>query len=454
MSEFFDRQLNRRQILIRTALGGAALMAAPLIAACGASGSSAPAAITPANGSLTADEATTIAKMLGSMDAKYAGAGQTWNIGAAFPLSGPANYYGTIYSHAMSLARSHIEALGGPTINISYQDIGTVTGTDPQKGVNATIALHDAKLGAVMSMGYNDNGAMNPWVAQYQIFSLDPGGGVGAFPSKPYFWGMRADNPASNVRVALQYVKAKMPKLKGGTLIFWSGPAYTATIQRMKDGASAAGLPFKSVITTNTGAADYSATLAQLRSENPDFILLALTASDYANFMKQYVNSGIGKPVFAVAFSGPAQKVAGAAFNGMYFAQEDFTPDQPSNKWAAIFAKYYRKSWSDQGAAAVTPLNLEAAYYSGMFTFWDLYRRVRANGGDPNDGSQLQTALQTKPVFPSLFGGANDTAGTVEFDTTTHGLKSEPFGVYQVQSNGVPKRLAHGDSGGSTLKFD
>jgi hypothetical protein len=156
--------------------------------------------------------------------------------------------------------------------------------------------------------------------------------------------------------------------------------------------------------------------------------------------------------VYAVSFSQPQQKIAGGGFESMYFCQENFLPDSPTNDWAKIFTKYYRQAFTDQPSSPASPMNLSAAYYGAGFLMWELARRILAIGGDVTKGEQLQNALMSKPTFPSIFGGSGTTPGQIEFDTVNHSLKHSPLGVFQVKNNN-PVRLASADSSGADFRM-
>lgn len=443
-----------RRAMLRYSAGGLAIVAGGLaLTACGdgsGSGTAAPGAAAGRKTTLTDDEKQTLLSMIGPVDAAHSGKGMTWKIGAAFPFTGPSAYYETIEGDGLRLAAQHIPQLGGPTIKLDFQNIGGSAGIDTQKAVDAVLSFHDAGEGAAVTMGYNAFGALNPGVARYQIFSIDPGAGVGAFPDKPYFWGMRNKYPQDNVRVSLDYVKSKLPSARSTTVVYTSGAASAGTLGLCVDAVKQAGFRVAGQALLPTGTTDWSTALTSIRTQRPDVVSMILTGNDAAYFMKQYPTSGLRQPVFAVSFSEPQQKIAGAGFENMYFCQEDFLPDSPSNEWGKIFTRHYRQAFTDQPDSPASPMNLSAAYYGCGFVLWELARRILAKGGDVNDGGQLQDALRSDPTFPSIFGGSGTNAGRIEFDLNDHSLKHSPLGVFQVRG-GNPVRLATDDSSGGKL---
>src|SRR5580704_19112946 len=109
----FDERLSRRDLLRRGAIGGAVLGAAPFIGAGMANAMPARAAKVAA---LTPPELAALKAALGPVNPKYSGKGETWNIGALLPLSGPGLPQGVSMSRGIALAAKHIKAIGGPTI--------------------------------------------------------------------------------------------------------------------------------------------------------------------------------------------------------------------------------------------------------------------------------------------------------------------------------------------------
>ena len=58
---------------------------------------------------------------------------------------------------------------------------------------------------------------------------------------------------------------------------------------------------------------------------------------------------------------------------------------------------------------------------------WEVMRRVLAAGGDVNDGTQMDKAFQSKPQFPSVYGGDQATAGTLAISLQTHSVTKRPM---------------------------
>ena len=129
--------MSRRKMLKGIGIAGAAIAVSPaVLAACGDdSGSSAAttgggggAATTGAGGAATTGAGgaaegagATLAKLL-EIDPATAGAGMEFKMGNVLALTGTGSFYGKTMTRGTDLAVKHIEAAGGPKINVKYYD--------------------------------------------------------------------------------------------------------------------------------------------------------------------------------------------------------------------------------------------------------------------------------------------------------------------------------------------
>lgn len=453
-----ELHINRRDLLRYTGAGLAVATSGWALAACGGGKGGTPAASDAAAPqvnatTLTEAEKQTLLRMVGPVDTAHSGKGMTWKLGAAFPFTGPYGYYQTIEGDGLRLAAQHIPQLGGPTIDLDFQNFGGANGIDTQKAVDAVLQIHDASAGAMASGIGGAMGAVIPGAGRYQILCLDGGAGVGTFANKPYYWAMRNQYPVDNVGVICEYVKKAMPTARSATLLYITGASNDPITAAMSDKVKASGVQLAGTSLKPLGTTDWSDTFTAIRSQNPDFVLAMINGNDAAYFMKQYVTTGLKQPVFGSSYSQPQAAIAGNGFEKYYFCQEDFLPGQPSNDWGAIFTKYYRQAFPDQPAGSSSPMNLSANYYNLAFVLWALARRVLAKGGDITKGEQLQDALTADPTFPSIFGGSGGKPGSMQFalnGVNGHGLEHSPLGIFQVR-DGAPVRIASDDSKGGQL---
>lgn len=453
------RPISRRELLRTLGAGGAILAVAPLWAACGSSPSSRPspssssggspgsAGSTPPSSGANANVAQ-IADYIGPIDPKYSGKGIAYTFGAVLAFTGPGAFYGDVMSKGINLAAKHIKLLGGPDFTVSYKDHKS---GDPTAGVTAVRELGAAKV-PIMLASYNDDlGAMIPGSKQYQMLSLDGGGGTSvAFESKPYFWGMRANTPNDPFPGVFTYVKKKLGKVRRITLTGWDlGPSNVPIVNGMKRDLSAAGLEFGGYEPFAVGTTDYSTVIQRIKAGSPDLVYLYSYGLDPGYFMKQYVTSGVNKPVIGSEFTPDAAKVAGSAYDHYLFAYDYFDEAHPSSDWSKTFVTDWNAAY---GTKPYLPDFYAANYYEDTFAVWELMRRVLQKGGDVHSGKDLQAALEANPTFHSIYGGSGTTVGALSLDLSTHAPSKRSMGLFDF-NGGTIKPLALFDEAGANFQY-
>ena len=401
-----NRLVSRRQLLKGIGAGGALLVGAPLLAACGSSNKSSSGTTTAttasgggaSNGGSSAPAASgsvaDITKFV-TIDTAHAGKGMALDVGGVLAFTGAGAFFGRTMSAGMKLAQQHIVDLGGPNFNLIFKDHKS---GDPAAGVTAARELGLAHVPMMLASYGDDILAMAPLQAQYKIMTLDGGGGTGiAGQGKPLFWGARAITPDDTYAGVMKWMTAKMPNAKNVVSIAWdAGAALNATGQAdLKNHVETIGAHVGKFILSPIDATDYSTGITQLKAANPDIVYAGLYGNDLGYFMKQYTVSGINKPVLAFEYTQPAADIAGSAYNGLYLAFDYFNGATPDNGWSAIFIDEFKKA-----NGGTVPDYYAANYYEDMFVLWALVQRTLAAGGDPKDGSALNSAMVRQPQFP------------------------------------------------------
>lgn len=420
--EIVRQALSRRQLLKAVGIGGAAMAGAPLLAACGgsSSGGSGGGGGGGGGGGSSAANVLKIKDYLGPIDPKFAAKGLKYNLGCVLAFTGPGAFFGRTMSSGTKLAARHILALGGPNFNVIFKDHKS---GDPQAGVQAVKELGFAKVPAMLASYVDDLGAMLPGQAQYKIFTMDGGGGTSTFgQGKPYFWGTRAITPNDTWPGTIKWVQGKFPNTKKISSVNWDlGPLNAINQNDLKRRLTDANIEMGIYQTAKIGATDYSAALQKIKSDKPDVIFLGIFGNDIGVFMKQYVTSGINKPVVAPEYTQPAADLAGSAYEGMYLSFDYFNASKPDNGWSKIFIDEFKAAYGTD------PDYYAANYYEDTFAMWDVMRRVLASGGDVNDGLAMDKAFRDKLEFPSVYGGTATTAGTTTLSPQTHSVTSRPL---------------------------
>jgi branched-chain amino acid transport system substrate-binding protein len=445
-----DRALSRRQLLRGLGAGAALVAGAPLLAACGSSKSSSSGSATTAGGSSATTGGSSSATTGGApaaagsvaditkfyqVDTAHAGKGLDLDVGLVLAFTGPGAFFGRTMSAGAKLAVEHIEALGGPKFNLIPKDHKS---GDPAAGVAAAKELGFAHVPMMLASYVDDLGAMLPLQAQYKIFTLDGGGGTSTFgQGKPYFWGTRAITPNDTLPGVVQYLKEKLPNVKKVTVDAWDLGQYNAGIEAyFKQQLGTIGVTLGKYITTAVGATDYSTAIEQIKNDSPDMVMIGIFGNDVGNFMRQYVTSGINKPIMGFEYTLPSAQLAGPTYDNLYLAFDYFNAEKPDNGWSSIFINEFNT------ANGVKPDYYAANYYEDMFALWTCVQRTLAAGGDPKNGVALNSALVSKPSFASVYGGDATTAGTLALNLTTHSVSKRPMTLSQ---------CSNGSSSGATV---
>lgn len=301
--------LTRRNLLRAAGAGGLALASAPILAACGSTGSSAPGG-TGGGGQAAGSE---LLKILGITKAEAAG-GTSFQLGAVLPLTGPGSFYGKVQGSGVKLAVTQIRSAGGPDITVNYQDNKS---GDAQAGVAAARLLGTSGVQACLSSYVGDIGAMLPGVAEYKMLTLDGGGGTSDFgQDKPYFWGMKAIEPDDYYIGAVKYWQAKNPKVKRVYLVALDQGKINSVVRaNFVRALATAGMQIAGFEATPIGTTDFSTTITHLKAANPDAVFTFLVGLDSGYFMRDFVAAGLSLPVIGAEYTTDALKVSAGAYD-------------------------------------------------------------------------------------------------------------------------------------------
>ena len=187
---------------------------------------------------------------------------------------------------------------------------------------------------------------------------------------------------------------------------------------------------------------DFSNVIVAINERDPDVIFLASYGPDPGNFMAQYAAAGGEALVIGPEFTAEAADAGGEAYNGMYFAQDNFLALAPANAWATQFVENYRAEYGSD------PTIYSASYYDTLFLVWQL---LELDGADPADGEAMQALLEANlGPYPSVVG-AGDLSGSLAFDPETHAMSERGYVIGKVE-DGAPVLLASYGADGSDLK--
>lgn len=361
----------------------------------------------------------------------------TIHVGAAMLLSTSQAYYGQEALKGIELAVEEIAAAGGPEFVIDTKDlaVSTTAGADAVREWGSDGDIHMA-----VAAGFFGTGSMIPLIDQYEIVTIDPGGGTSTtFQGKPFAWGGRAITPDDSLPGVVEYLKQEMPEATRWAVTGYDiGELTAGSVAKLEELAASAGAEIVGqslVPLPSAGTPNYGQAIDQLREMDPDVIFNWVWGSDPAAFMRQYDLAGMDAVVVGPDFGASTVDIAGSAFDGYLFAYDYFDAQNPQNPWAEHFVSAFRERHG------YDPDYYPANYYEDMFIFWELIQRTLANGGDVESGADLQAAMDENLEFASLYG-AGDPTGTIAFDPDTHSVSFRPMGLFEVE-DGAPKPLAY-----------
>jgi branched-chain amino acid transport system substrate-binding protein len=451
-------RVTRRQVLTRLGTAGAAVVLAPsILAACGGDNSGSSSATTASGGAATTAAggggAIPTVDQLGALlgvDAATSGKGMTIDAGAVLALTGTGSYYGKTMSRGLDLAAKHIEAAGGPKINLIYLDHKS---GDAAAGKAAITELGTKNVPAKFASYADDLGAMLDGTAQYKIFTLDGGGGTSIFAqNKPYFWGTRAITPNDPMPGLFKYTKETLPDAKTVGLMGWdvgepSNSIVKADIlKKIADGGYTHNGLYELVA---VGGQDFSQVLPKIKANEPDILLVSIYGQDPGSFANQASTAGLKATTFNFEFTPDGVNSSKGTYDkdGFTFAYDYFDPENPKSPLAKFFVQEFKKEYGGD-----SPDFYAANFYENMFVLWEVIRRVLKSGGDIKSGDALDKALQTDLTVVSVYGGDDTTVGTYTLDPTTHSVTKREMGVFEYKGGKVTPKAFFGIGGDGYAK--
>jgi branched-chain amino acid transport system substrate-binding protein len=413
------------------------------LAACGSSTSTVPGTGSSAHAAAPSGAGASVLTQVFGAGGASAGQGKNVNVGAALVLSGANQLYGKLVTNGAQLAADQIAAAGGPTFKFDFKDILSAVSPATSAGIAQQFCSDGIRV-VITQASFGLGGGL-PEAKQCQMFTLDGSGGTSiAFRGLPYFWGARAETPVGPVNGILKYLSIKAPTIKRLVVVGYDeGSALNSAV---KSAVTQAGHRYGMTVvgdeTFTAGTTDFSNVISRVNSDNPDALLLNIYGADLGNFVKQYVQLGGQAQTIGFDYTPDAVSVAGSAYNDFMFGFDYFDPASATSNWGKYFVSSYQAKY---GSA---PDYYAANGYEDMFILWSLMKDAIAAGKSPSDGSALETAMEAKPVFPSVYGGSGSTPGTISFDTSTHSVKSREL-AFAEQENGSPVVLATFNNDGS-----
>jgi len=450
--ELRNRHTRRRLLRNMSVVGLVVALGSTSLVACGDdSGSS--SNTTAAGGSTTAGAAGgDVGKQLADMlkvDPATAAKGEEFKMGAVLALSGPGSFYGKTMSRGIDLAVEQIKAAGGPDMKVTYWDHKS---GDAAAGKTAITEMVAQGIHAKMASYVDDLGAMLEDTAKNKVFTLDGGGGTSIFGQGiPYFWGTRAITPNDAIPGALEYIKQKFPDKKTVGLMGWDiGEPNNTTIKTdVLAKIAAAGFQYNNLYElVPVGNQDFSAVLPKIKANEPDILLVSVYGQDPGSFQSQAATAGLKAMQINFEFTPDGVNASKGSYskNGFTFAYDYFDANNPTSPLAKLFVTEFKKKYGEN------PDFYAANFYENTLVMWEVIRRVKAKGGNINDGDALEKALEENLTVVSVYGGDANTIGSYTLDAKTHSVIKRQMGVFEFKGDKVTPKAFYGINGeGFTL---
>lgn len=417
----------------------AACVAALTLVAC--SSSSATPDATDGAGTGSSVEGDVIA--LSGADPDNLGGDLTIPVGINVALSGQGAYFGEVMVQGAQLAADQIRAAGGPDFQLSVKDHKS---GDAQAGVQTTRefaqeGVHMALYSYIAVLG----SALQP-IAQYEILSLDGGGGTQEFAKgQPFFYGTRALPPNDTFAGTAQYIASAMPDVtKVAMIIGDTGAENTQdSIDKATTELEASGIDIVATEVVTYGGTDFTSAINKIIASDAQLIVEAQYGTDGGYFLKQLRAAGSDLPVIGTEFIPDVAEIAGSAADGFMFSLDYFDAANPSNQWAQYLVDTAAEEYPE-----TTVDFYFANYYQDMFKLWTVVQRVLADGGDVNNPDDLLKAFESDLTFPSVYGGTTDDPhGEESIDATSHSLSARDMGVFLWDGENVTRLASYGIGG-------
>jgi branched-chain amino acid transport system substrate-binding protein len=320
-----------------------------------------------------------------------------FKIGAILAMTGQASFYGQVMSQGMKQAVDEINAKGGVDGIKLEAEIEDHKGGGGQEGVaamNRLVSIHHVE--AVLTSFSAPTIAIAP-IADQQHILLVNGGAVSAKLAGMSRYLFNTRSLATDLsRVAVAY--ARSLGVKRMAQIQWQNDVGDNIVQIAAPLWKAGGGTVVASEAVAQGATNMDTQMAKVRASNPDVIALWMFAPEVGLALKRLRDFGMKQPVVGVDFTDNDAKIAGAAANNYFFANDYFVPSD-DNPWSKQFAADYKKRYGTE------PGIYAANYYEGTYLIAECIKRARAKGGDYWNGEALRQALLSNPKFASVYGG-------------------------------------------------
>ncbi len=322
-----------------------------------------------------------------------------FKFGMVLALTGPGSWYGVTMSRGAELATAEINAAGGAAGYRLVPVIEDHRSGDTSAGQAAVRKLIDVDKVPFIEGSYGSVcSSIQPLCAENKVVLVNGGGTAPSLLNKAYLHNTRALGDTTAVAV-LRYLKEVKGCKKLATIFYNQESGITINREATKVWKAWGGTVVRESM-VSTGQTDFTGEISQLRASRPECIGVWSYGTDVGYTVKDIRRLGLTVPVAGVEFTPDAFAIAGKAFDGFLTGLDDFDPEL-NNPLTQRFVKSFRTKY---GADAKLDYYC-ANYYDLTYVLKELITRVKAKGGNPLDGSQLEAALRENPRFDTVYGG-------------------------------------------------
>lgn len=331
--------------------------------------------------------------------AMAADAQKEFKFGMVLALTGPGSWYGVTMSRGAELAAEEINAAGGAAGYKLVPVIEDHRSGDTSAGQAAVRKLIDIDKVSFIEGSYGSVcSSVQPLCAENKVVLVNGGGTAPSLLNKAFLHNTRALGDATAAAV-LKYLKDERGCKKLATIFYNQESGISINREATKLWKSWGGTVVKESMVA-TGQTDFTGEISQLRAAKPECIGIWSYGTDVGYTVKDIRRLGIGVPVAGVEFTPDAFAIAGKAFEGFLTGLDDFDPELQNPQTQKFVKAFHAKYGAD------AKLDYYCAnYYDLTYVLRDLIQRVKAKGGNPQDGAQLEAALKENPRFDTVYGG-------------------------------------------------
>lgn len=367
----------------------------------------------------------------------------TWVHGLNLSMTGQGADFGSAMERGARLAAEVITASGGPKMSIAINDhqsglvppaVQGVRRLISQDGINSLASSYGAATEAVF-----------PITEQAGVTTFWTGGPNPAGLNHPNVFVTIALWAVDSTAGGIAYMAKEFPDAKRLAILGQTEnglPAVNDIAPKAWSETTGGEVVYKEVI--NAGGTDFSASISQIRAAKPDVVFTTLYGNDGGFFIKQAREAGISAPILIIDLAPSGAEIAGAALaDNCYLATDGYLVSNP-NPYNQAFVKHYKAKYN------ADPGYFEANFFESTMVVWAAIERAIKAGDTPGRGDSLPKAIESNPVFPSLYGGSADKAGEMTFNKD-HSV-TKPLGVFKIGEGGALTKVASIASNSTEVK--